>query len=77
MHGVDAAYCTEWRRASVCMSVTTVSHAKPAELIEMPFGEGSSLVWAQGTSHEKGHFLGGGRVPIYCQLKIVGRFGGG
>jgi len=42
---VDAAYC--YRLSCViCQFVTTVSPAKMAELIQMPFG-----LWAQGTMY--------------------------
>ena len=53
---------TKWRGLSVCLSVTSVSPAKPAEPIEMPFG-----MWIRASPrnyvldgvqilHGKGHF---------------------
>jgi len=67
---------------SLCLLDTTVSHAKTAEPIEMPFWSWSrvgprNLVLGRGLDppQEKGHFFGGGgHVPSRCKVVMFSTF---
>jgi len=75
---VDAVYC--YRSSSVvCQSVTVVSHAKTAELIEMPFGLRTQVgpgnhVLDGGTDPpmRRGNFEGGKVRPIVKYRTLCG-----
>jgi len=65
---IDAAYCN--RVVSVSLSVTVVSPAKTAELIEMPFGlrtrvdAGNLIRWDPDPPMGRGNFKGGRGIPL-------------